>query len=432
MILSICDSGEVLATMRIVKIVVQAIRIIVPIILIVSLILTYVGAMTDKDNNAIAKANKSLVPKLIALAILFFMPYLVNLVGKIAGQEKIWQDCITNATKSGINAAYRQDAEARIAIVKETISEADYNTALSYIRKIEDEETRKSLENELAETKKYIDIKNEINRLKSSYNENDYNSLKSKIDSISDSNVKSRLSSLLEEVKNSNSDPTGSSSAPGVPINVTPSGSIKSYSASTGRTIYYYVGGPTNMVSNLPLIVYLHGDGSVGNPDNLTYGEMTAYVKQVYQENPPFVYLLPYTETTSWTDGNRPQTVIELIDKIASEYQVNKNKIILSGGSRGAMGAWFIANQYASKFSAFMPISGTGNITPSNFRSLPTRAIVSTDGSDSWCYSNMQTNCNNISNIGGRCQFIPMNGYTHNTILGGAFKKENFEWMINQ
>lgn len=433
MLLSICDSGEVLSAMRIIKILIQIIRIAVPIILIISLILTYVGAMTSNDSEALAKANKSIVPKSIAIVLVFLMPTFVRIVADISSTENGWKACITNANSDGINAAYRQDAENRINKANETLNEGDYNTALSYIRKIKDESVRSSLESELGNTKKYIELKKEINRLNNSYSDSQYSSIKSKIEAVGDENAKKKLLSLLEDVKKSHSE-TATSTSPtsGSPITVSTSGKLNTFTASTGRTITYYVDGPKNLTSNLPLIVYLHGDGSVYDVNNLTYGEMTAYVKQIYGDNPPFVYLLPHTEITNWTDGNRPQSVIELIDKIIDEYKVNKSKIILSGGSRGAMGAWFIANQYASKFSAFFPISGTGNINSSNFRNLPTKAVVSTDGSDSWCYSNMQSNCNSINSAGGKCTFVPMNGYTHNTILGGAFTKANFEWMISQ
>lgn len=90
MLLSICDSGEVLSAMRIIKILIQIIRIAVPIILIISLILTYVGAMTSNDSEALAKANKSIVPKSIAIVLVFLMPTFVRIVADISSTENGW------------------------------------------------------------------------------------------------------------------------------------------------------------------------------------------------------------------------------------------------------------------------------------------------------------------------------------------------------
>ena len=68
MILSICDSAEVMKIMKIVKIVVQIIRIAVPIMLIVSSMITFAGAVAEGDNS---NAIKISIKRIIAAIIIF-------------------------------------------------------------------------------------------------------------------------------------------------------------------------------------------------------------------------------------------------------------------------------------------------------------------------------------------------------------------------
>ena len=216
-ILGICSSGEVLSALRIVRIAVQALRIAVPIILIISLILTYVSAMSSNDDNALTKANKSVVPKVIAIILVFLMPTFVNLVGKIAGHENIWQECISNANKDGINAAYRDAAITYIARAKETINNADYLTAKSAVAKLSD--NKSDLEQQLNTIKGYVDIKNNIYKVAQRYDESEHQKVLSQINGISDPDVKQKLQTLAndiiikpEVIANSTNDPGGSNS----------------------------------------------------------------------------------------------------------------------------------------------------------------------------------------------------------------------------
>ena len=56
-ILGICDNAEILSVLRLVRIVIQCIRIAVPIILIVTLSINFAQAAASHDANALSKAK---------------------------------------------------------------------------------------------------------------------------------------------------------------------------------------------------------------------------------------------------------------------------------------------------------------------------------------------------------------------------------------
>ena len=82
-ILGICDAGEVLETFSIVNTIVLIIKIVVPLILIVSGMITFLKAIKDKDDTLLVSAKKSLVTKCIAGICIFFVPTFVNILVKL-------------------------------------------------------------------------------------------------------------------------------------------------------------------------------------------------------------------------------------------------------------------------------------------------------------------------------------------------------------
>ena len=81
MILGICDNPDILNVMRIIDIVITIIKIVVPILLIISGMITYKNAV--RDNEAISKANNLFVKKIIAAVLIFFIPTFVNISAKM-------------------------------------------------------------------------------------------------------------------------------------------------------------------------------------------------------------------------------------------------------------------------------------------------------------------------------------------------------------
>lgn len=203
------------------------------------------------------------------------------------------------------------------------------------------------------------------------------------------------------------------------------------FTSSSGKSMKYHAYVPENATEGMPLVIYLHGDGSVNNYDYLKNHEMAAVIKKQFGSNYPFVLVQPMTEAYSWTEGGRLDTLSELVQSVSTQYKCDPNKVVIMGGSRGGMGAWQMANKYPDLFSAAVPISGTGNIDASNFSNLPTVAISSPDSSDSWNYSNMQANVKKINDAGGKATFVSANGYNHGDVIY-SIEPDLWEWILAQ
>jgi predicted peptidase len=105
-----------------------------------------------------------------------------------------------------------------------------------------------------------------------------------------------------------------------------------------------------------PLMMFLHGSGESGT--NLAKLKKHGPPK-VVESKPdfPFILVSPQSHGHGWTN----QTLMALLDSVASQYRVDRNRIYLTGLSMGGFGTWSLAAAHPEKFAAIVPICGGGN-----------------------------------------------------------------------
>ena len=204
MILSLCSDANVLKILRYIKIVINIIFLIVPILLLVTASISYLKAISNADKDGIAKTNKAMISKCIAAVIIFFIPLITKMIVKLAStDENDYISCIENATPEGISNAYVKNANDTIKKVKISYDINDYNKAKDTIGNIDDELEKRALAKELEDTKVIIDLKQNINDLKANYSEEKYNKYLNEVNNLDASDIKTELLNTLYNIKNS-------------------------------------------------------------------------------------------------------------------------------------------------------------------------------------------------------------------------------------
>jgi predicted peptidase len=106
-----------------------------------------------------------------------------------------------------------------------------------------------------------------------------------------------------------------------------------------------------------PMIVFLHGSGERGND----LEKVKAWgPPAIVEKNPdfPFIVLSPQCpEEQYWN----PYLLKMMIDDVLSKYNVDKNRVYLTGLSMGGFGTWELAMAFPEYFAAIAPICGGGN-----------------------------------------------------------------------
>ncbi len=151
-ILSICNSSTIVQIIYIVKIIVNIITIIVPIMLLLSCMITAVKEMIDA-NNTPGNILKTISIRAVAAILIFYIPNLVFIVVNIVGSNEEVKTCYQKASMSEVKRL-RQEEEALEKLAQDKWNEA----------KRKQEEARKKLEEEkkYQQTQDQIDTSNQV------------------------------------------------------------------------------------------------------------------------------------------------------------------------------------------------------------------------------------------------------------------------------
>ena len=108
-----------------------------------------------------------------------------------------------------------------------------------------------------------------------------------------------------------------------------------------------------------PLVMYLHGAGERG--DNLELIKCNGLPKLVEQNKKfKFIIVVPQCPQGQWWTA-KMDTLMALLDDIESNYDVDRDRVYLTGLSMGGFASWAMGCHYPERFAAIAPICGGGD-----------------------------------------------------------------------
>ena len=150
----------------------------------------------------------------------------------------------------------------------------------------------------------------------------------------------------------------------------------------------YNVYAPSNLGANRPLLIFCHGYNQDANwMQNSEFKDENVSMESVC-DTAKFVVVFPNGIDKAWdTSGNRDINFIKaIIDKMVSQYNIDRNRVYLGGFSMGGMLTYHAMNKISDLIAAFCPVSGypMGGATASaDARAIPILHIHGT--SDGTC-----------------------------------------------
>ena len=155
-ILSICSEPNILKIIRIIVLLINIIKIAVPIVLIIFLMIKIMGAVSKQNQEEISKTIKSSVPNLIAAVLIFLVPTFINMIVRLSMPNSDYTKCISGATIEKIETAYETKMSNLVATAETTLKYSDYSKALLYLSNIKDEAKKKEYSEKLEVIKEKI------------------------------------------------------------------------------------------------------------------------------------------------------------------------------------------------------------------------------------------------------------------------------------
>jgi predicted peptidase len=185
----------------------------------------------------------------------------------------------------------------------------------------------------------------------------------------------------------------------------------------------------------LPLVVYLHGAGSLNNYNSLQSWDAANLVKQ--QSNYSFILFAPlFTNQDDWSANF--QSLKNMLDQIIAQYPVDTTRIYLTGLSMGGRYGWEFAMQNPNLFAAFAPLAGgplKSNWSEAEIenigvlKDLPIRTYHSKDD-DTVPYSSTVQIVEALTKAGGTPTLITLPGSEH-AILGVYNQNDFWDWLFS-
>jgi predicted peptidase len=108
-----------------------------------------------------------------------------------------------------------------------------------------------------------------------------------------------------------------------------------------------------------PLMMFLHGAGERGSDLELVKKHGLPKIVE-NKKDFPFIVVSPQCPEDGWWP-EESELLINLLDDIVAQYEVDTERIYLTGLSMGGFGTWALASKYPERFAAIAPICGGGN-----------------------------------------------------------------------
>lgn len=176
-----------------------------------------------------------------------------------------------------------------------------------------------------------------------------------------------------------------------------------------------------------PLLLFLHGSGE--------RGQEIAKVKKhgppkliAAGQHFPFVVISPQCpENVHW----EPELLLALLDDVAKKYQIDSNRIYVTGLSMGGSGTWGLIAAAPNRFAAAMPICGRAADTAiaEQASQLPVWIVVGDRDK-----AELVENCVQMENLlkerKADIKLTIMHGVGHDSWSQTYATPEIYEWML--
>jgi predicted peptidase len=113
--------------------------------------------------------------------------------------------------------------------------------------------------------------------------------------------------------------------------------------------------------NKIPLLLFLHGSGERGNDVNLVAKHGPPKLISEGKDFPFIVVSPQCPDGLWWTMDSQLEILNDMVENICDNYNVDKDRIYITGLSMGGYGTWSMLAKYPDKFAAAVPICGGGD-----------------------------------------------------------------------
>ena len=203
---------------------------------------------------------------------------------------------------------------------------------------------------------------------------------------------------------------------------------------TTSETLKYHLYYPVNYgvypEAKYPLLLFLHGGGEAG-ADLKAFKDNGLAKLMARGKKFPFLILAPQNPHPRMWWNTR--AVNQLLDTITANNKVDKNRIYLTGLSRGGGAAWEMAVQYPDKFAALAVVCGMAPVPYASWinKDMPIR-VYHGDQDKSIPIAESIAMVDKLKEMGYQVDFTVYKGGGHNVWDRTYENEELYQWFMEQ
>ncbi len=182
----------------------------------------------------------------------------------------------------------------------------------------------------------------------------------------------------------------------------------------------------------LPLIIYLHGSSRRGHDIHEVKANGLPPLLDAMDDF-DFVVASPqalsnYPWQTSW----RPDDLILLLDYLLAEFNIDPDRVYLTGLSMGGYGTWACIGKHAERFAAAAPICGGGD--PKTGEAIGTLPIWAFHGEEDRIVPHERSRemVEAVNAVGGNARLTSYPGVGHDSFTQTYANPKLYEWFRSQ
>ncbi|MBS0186998.1 MAG: hypothetical protein JSS51_02945 [Planctomycetes bacterium] len=139
-----------------------------------------------------------------------------------------------------------------------------------------------------------------------------------------------------------------------------------------------------------PAIVFLHGRGESGTDGQKQIAVGLGSALQLHSDQWPFIVIFPQKPDfeSQWVDHK--QMVLDILAKTQTEYNIDQNRVYLTGLSQGGAGTWALGSLYPDKWAALVPVCGYYRNMGDQF--LPPAIAIKVKDLPIWAFHGLKDN----------------------------------------
>ena len=187
---------------------------------------------------------------------------------------------------------------------------------------------------------------------------------------------------------------------------------------------------PETKKEKLPLVVQLHGAGERGEgKDDLKAVDVHGFSKYLKDNEHDCMFVMPQCPSdTFW--AARVESIIKFIEQILNEFDLDENRVYLTGLSMGGYGTWFTAMSRPDLFAAIAPICGGGMAWNADVLTMPVWAF---HGAEDNIVSPVQSDemIAKLRECNSDVKYSRFDGVGHNS-WELACNRELIEWLLSK